>query len=97
MNFNQPVTLLAMLYFLGNLYACSSEPTTQEECIDKYMSGLKNDKAAKAIERACNEIFDANEIDDEYYKCLLEEMPTAKTDKDVNIILRRCRMKEYKE
>ena len=95
MNFNQLIILLAILFFVCNLYACSFEPTTPEECIKKYTSGVKNYNASKVIKQACSEIFDANDTDDEYYKCLLSEMPIAKTDKDVNIINRRCLMKKF--
>lgn len=94
MNFNRPIILLAILYCLSNLCACSSEPTTSGECLEKYTRGVNNDKVEKLIELACNKVFDANETDDEYYKCLLKELPTAKTDKDVNIIVRRCTMEK---
>ena len=89
---HKPITFLVVLYFLGNIYACSSEPTTKEECIDKYLSNVKNNNAAKEIKQACASVFDTNETDDEFYKCLLEKMPSAKTDKEVNIIIRKCRM-----
>ena len=95
MNFNRPIILLAILYCLCNLCACSSEPTTREDCIYKYMSGVKNDKAAKIIEQACDEVFGADNADNEYFKCVVKEMSTAKSDEDINIIIRRCRMKEY--
>ena len=95
MKFKQPIIALAILCCLCNIYACSSEPTTTEECINKYIGGVKNDNAAKAIEQACSEIFDGNKTDDEYHKCVLDDVYKAKTDKEVNSILRRCTMSKY--
>lgn len=95
MTARQWIILLTILFSLTGLYGCSSEPTTKDECIATYASDVKNDQAKQAINKACNALFDNNDAGDEYYTCILEEMPAAETDKDVNIILRKCRMKGY--
>lgn len=93
MNHSRSIIFVFTLYFLWAIYACSSEPANTEECIEKYMTGVRNDKAAGEIDRACRGLFDADTADDRYYRCVLNDMTAAETDKDVNIILRRCTMK----
>jgi len=88
------VTILriGMILGLSTLFACSPEPTTKEECIIKYSAGVKTDSSKQQIVKACTWIFSGNTIDKEYYKCILDEVPDANNDKEVNTIVRKCRM-----
>ena len=74
---------------------CNSEPTTVEECIQRYSKGVENKNGLKEINKACKAIFDAKktDTDDAFYKCLLDKLPEDKTDKDVNITIRKCTVK----
>ena len=73
--------------------ACTKEPESGAECFEMYSKDVKNYKAVQEISKACAEIFDANKYDDVYYRCLLDRLPKDKTDKDVNISIRKCTMK----
>ena len=86
----QSIILLYGILLLCSICACSNEPVNTDECLDKYLARVNNDKASEIIKEACNELFDANKQDDEYFKCILKDMSAAKTDEDVNIIMRRC-------
>lgn len=95
MKSKKSVVVVVTVCFLFQIFGCSSEPTTKEECIRENIRGVENKNAVKAIEKSCSEIFDNNETDDDYYKCVLKEVVKAETDKEVNSVFRKCRMSVY--
>ena len=87
------ILMLVMLIIVTIFSGCTSEPKTVDECIQRYSKGVENNNAVREITKACAGVFDAGKSDDAYYKCLLDRLPKDKTDKDVNISIRKCTLK----
>ena len=92
MNSVRMLTPVFILYCLFFLVSCASEPTSTEECLDKYLDGIDNSQAVIQIKKSCAGLFDNNKTDDAYHQCILDDIGSAKTDKDVNHVLRQCTM-----
>ena len=70
--------------------------TTADDCIEKYVPKAESNQGAKIVRRACVIKYQTKNHDDDYANCILDKVPSAKTDSAADMLNGLCRRENPK-